>query len=56
MYPTESLQKLFNAAVAAAQPERRIPEFLPKETPKGKTVVVGAGKSAAAMARAVEQH
>ena len=54
MSPTEILRALFEAAVAAAQPDRRIPEFLPKP-PKGKTVVVGAGKSAAAMARAVEQ-
>ncbi|MEM6518479.1 MAG: glycerate kinase [Cyanobacteria bacterium P01_C01_bin.70] len=54
MSPTEILRSLFDAAVAAAQPDRRIPEFLPP-SPPGKTVVVGAGKSAAAMARAVEQ-
>lgn len=54
MSPTEILRSLFEAAVAAAQPDRRIPEFLPKP-PQGKTVVVGAGKSAAAMARAVER-
>ncbi len=54
MIPTEILRSLFDAAVAAAQPDRRIPEFLPPP-PKGRTVVVGAGKSAAAMARAVEQ-
>lgn len=54
MSPTEILRSLFDVAVAAAQPDRRIPEFLPPPAP-GKTVVVGAGKSAAAMARAVEQ-
>ena len=54
MTPTEILRSLFDTAVAAAQPDRRIPQFLP-QPPKGKTVVVGAGKSAAAMARAVEQ-
>jgi len=54
MSPPEILRSLFAAAVAAAQPDRRIPEFLPAPPP-GKTVVVGAGKSAAAMARAVEQ-
>lgn len=54
MSPPEILRSLFDAAVAAAQPDRRIPEFLPPP-PQGKTVVVGAGKSAAAMARAVEQ-
>lgn len=55
MSPIEVLRTLFDAAVAAAQPDRRIPAFLP-EPPRGKTVVVGAGKSAAAMARAVEQN
>ena len=54
MSPTEILRSLFDVAVAAAQPEHRIPQFLPGP-PKGKTVVVGAGKSAAAMAQAVEQ-
>ncbi|NEQ43161.1 MAG: glycerate kinase [Leptolyngbya sp. SIOISBB] len=54
MSPNEILRQLFDTAVAAAQPDRRIPAFLPAP-PKGKTVVVGAGKSAAAMARVVEQ-
>ena len=53
MAPPEILRSLFDAAVAAAQPDLRIPPLLPPP-PKGKTVVVGAGKSAAAMARAVE--
>lgn len=52
--PVDTLRTLFDAAVAAAQPDRRVPDFLPLPPP-GKTVVVGAGKSAAAMARAVEQ-
>lgn len=54
MTPPDILQELFTAAVTTAQPEHRIPQFLP-QPPSGKTVVVGAGKSAAAMARAVEQ-
>lgn len=54
MSPNEILRSLFDAAVAASQPDLRIPEFLPAP-PKGKTVVVGAGKSAAAMARTVEK-
>jgi glycerate 2-kinase len=53
MAPPEILRSLFDAAVAAAQPDLRIPPLLPPP-PQGKTVVVGAGKSAAAMARAVE--
>ena len=53
MSPPEILRTLFEAAVAAAQPDCRIPHFLPAP-PQGKTIVVGAGKSAAAMARALE--
>ncbi|MSO74694.1 MAG: glycerate kinase [Alphaproteobacteria bacterium] len=49
------LRRLFNAAVAAAAPERCVPAHLPAP-PKGRTIVVGAGKGAAAMARAVEAH
>lgn len=54
MIPSDILLALFNAAVAQAQPTHRIPQFLPAP-PSGQTVVVGAGKSAAAMAQAVEQ-
>lgn len=46
---------MFDAAVAAAQPDRTVPGHLPPP-PAGRTVVVGAGKAAAAMARAVEDH
>ncbi len=49
------LRDLFDAAVAAADPARCLPPFLPAP-PRGKMVVVGAGKAAAAMARAVEKH
>jgi len=49
------LHALFNAATSAALPDKCIAQFLPPK-PKGRTVVVGAGKAAAAMARAVEQH
>lgn len=47
------LRDLFDAAVAEALPERRIAAFLP-EPPKGRTVVVGAGKGAAQLAQALE--
>jgi glycerate 2-kinase len=47
------LRGLFDAAVAAAQPERCLPPHLP-ERPIGRTIVVGAGKAAAEMARSVE--
>ncbi len=51
--PTQILRQLFDAAVEAAMPHQRIPAFLPMP-PRGRTVVVGAGKSAAVMAKAVE--
>ncbi|KAB0678786.1 glycerate kinase type-2 family protein [Aureimonas leprariae] len=47
------LAGLFRAAVAAADPLRGIAAHLPAK-PKGRTVVVGAGKGAAQMARALE--
>ena len=53
--PRELLQAMFAAAVNAAQPEHCIPRFLPAP-PKGRTIVIGAGKASAAMARALEAH
>ncbi len=47
---------MFDAAVAAAQPERCVPEFLPEPPSNGRVVVIGAGKASAGMARAVERH
>jgi glycerate 2-kinase len=49
----ELLRRMFDAAVAAASPELCVPKHLPAP-PTGRTVVVGAGKAAAAMAAAVE--
>ncbi|WP_297475741.1 glycerate kinase [Ferrovum sp.] len=49
------LRSLFDSAVAAADPHRVLPSFLPA-FPRGRTVVVGAGKAAGAMAQALEQH
>jgi glycerate 2-kinase len=45
---------MFDAAVAAADPGKRVPASLPARPP-GQTVVVGAGKASARMAQAVEQ-
>lgn len=53
--PRELLQRMFAAAVAAAQPDLCIPRFMP-ESPKGRLIVIGAGKASAAMARAVERN
>jgi hydroxypyruvate reductase len=49
------LESLFAAAVRAADPAACVPRHLPPP-PKGRTLVIGAGKAAAAMARAVEDH
>ncbi|MER8439322.1 glycerate kinase [Mesorhizobium sp. M1312] len=45
---------IFNAAVAAADPQRTIRDYLPA-TPKGRTIVIGAGKGSAQMAAAFEK-
>jgi glycerate 2-kinase len=46
---------MFDAAIASAQPALCIPAHLP-EPPRGRLIVVGAGKASAAMARAVEDN
>ncbi len=48
------LVAMFEAAVAAAEPEKALAPHLP-ERPKGRTVVIGAGKGAAQMAAAFER-
>jgi glycerate 2-kinase len=49
------LRKLFDAAIASAQPAVCIPPHLPR-APRGRLLVVGAGKASAAMAQAVERN
>lgn len=51
--PARLLRHLFATAVARAQPAHCVPPALPA-VPTGRTVVIGAGKAAAAMARAVD--
>lgn len=46
---------MFDAAIASAQPALCIPPHLP-QAPKGRLIVVGAGKASAAMAQAVEKN
>ncbi len=55
MRPRETLRRLFEAAIAAADPARCVPPHLPPED-GGKLIVIGAGKASAAMAQAVERH
>ncbi|MFY0614641.1 MAG: glycerate kinase [Hyphomicrobiaceae bacterium] len=49
------LRNLFDAAVKAADPIHCLPNYLPAP-PKRRTIVVGAGKAAASMAKATEQN
>lgn len=53
--PRALLRELFDTAVAAVSPGQCLPPQLPPP-PKGRTVVIGAGKAAASMAQAVEAH
>ncbi len=48
------LQRLFDTAVAAAQPGPAVAQHLPQR-PRGRTIVIGAGKASAQMAQAFEQ-
>lgn len=54
MDPRDLLRQLYDAAVRAALPDNGIRAHLP-EPPKGRTVVVGAGKGAAQLAQALEK-
>jgi glycerate 2-kinase len=53
--PRALLRQMFDAAVAAAQPSRCLAAHLPTP-PKGRTIVIGAGKASAEMARALEAN
>ena len=52
--PRNILTALFDAAIAAADPQRCIEAHLPQK-PKGRTIVVGAGKGVAQLAAALER-
>ena len=52
--PKGFLRRLFDAGLAAADPAKAVPAHLPEIPMQGRTVVVGAGKAAASMARALE--
>ena len=49
----DTLKRLFEAAVGAADPLQVLQDYLPAQ-PVGRTVVIGAGKAAASMAKALE--
>jgi len=56
--PRALLRQMFDAAVASSQPALCLPPHLPEppSSPSGRTIVIGAGKASAAMARALEEH
>jgi glycerate 2-kinase len=56
-----TLKNAFAAALAVADPKKIVPEYLAKifplgSEPKGRCLVVGAGKASASMATALESH
>jgi glycerate 2-kinase len=53
--PRVLLRNMFDTAIASAQPALCVPPHLPAP-PRGRLIVVGAGKASAAMARAVEEN
>ena len=53
--PRQFLEYLYHAAVTRALPLHNTAGYLP-QPPKGRTIVIGAGKAAGAMAQAVEAH
>ncbi|MGA9963226.1 MAG: glycerate kinase [Azonexus sp.] len=55
MNPRDFLRRLFDAAIAAADPALCVPPHLPPDD-GGRLIVIGAGKASAAMARAVEDQ
>jgi len=54
--PRQFLLDLYGSAVDAVSPRKCLPDFLPPRPNKGRTLVIGAGKGAAAMAKVVEDH
>lgn len=53
--PRQLLLDLYDAAVDAVHPRNLVQDFLPPPPANGRTLVIGAGKGAAAMAQAVER-
>ena len=57
---TQSAQQflldLYRSAIDSVSAEKCLPAFLPAPPEKGRTLVIGAGKGAAAMAKVVEEH
>lgn len=54
--PRQFLLDLYAGAVDAVSAKKCLPAYLPQPSPNGRTLVIGAGKGAAAMAKVVEDH
>ncbi|MFZ6749366.1 glycerate kinase type-2 family protein [Undibacterium sp. Ren11W] len=54
--PRQFLLDLYASAVNAVSAAKCLPAFLPEPPARGRTIIIGAGKGAAAMAKAVEDH
>jgi hydroxypyruvate reductase len=54
--PRAAALALYDAAVAAAHPDLCLPKHLPPVPERGRLILAGAGKAAAAMAVAAERH
>ncbi|MDR0933761.1 MAG: glycerate kinase [Burkholderiaceae bacterium] len=54
--PRQFLIDLYSTAIAAVSADKCLPQWLPEPPKDGRTLVIGAGKGAAAMAKAVETH
>jgi glycerate 2-kinase len=52
----ELLESLFRAAVGAAHPSRCLPPNLPEAPPRGRLIVLAAGKGAGSLTEVAEQH
>lgn len=54
--PKQFLLDLYSNAISAVSAAKCLPQYLPQPMQGGRTIVIGAGKGAAAMAKAVENH
>jgi glycerate 2-kinase len=52
----ELLESLFRSAVAAAHPSCCLPPHLPDPPPRGRLIVLAAGKAAGSLAEEAERH
>jgi len=50
------LESLFRAAVATAHPSRCLPPQLPDAPPRGRLIVLAAGKAAGSLTETAERH